>query len=93
MTARKQALALLGESLQEWQTGEGEPLHIDRAIRHRVWITMGGPTAYIDIFTSETGDPLYGDLGSTYSGDRVSGELSEEEVEALAELFALGVNQ
>jgi hypothetical protein len=90
MTALGDAVELFEESVKEWQSGEGEPLCIDKATRHRIWITMGGPSAYVDVFTGDTGDVISGVMVSTYSGDPVKVDLSEDEVERVAGLFAIG---
>ena len=89
MTALGDAVELFEESVKEWQTGEDEPLCIDRSTRHRVWITMGGPAAYVDIFTAD-GGVISGAMVSTYSGDRATYILSDEECEEVAELLHLG---
>jgi hypothetical protein len=90
MTAYKDAVDLFDETVMEWETGQGEPLCIDKATRHRIWITMGGPSAYVDVFTGDTGDVVSGVMVSTYSGDPVRMDLSEDEVERVAGLFAIG---
>jgi len=89
MTALGDAVSLFEESVREWRTGEDEPLSIDRSVRHRVWITMGGPAAYIDLFTWD-GEVISGAMVSTYSGDPVTYILSDEECEEVAELLHLG---
>ena len=90
MNAYKDAVDFLDETVKEWETGEGEPLCIDKATRHRIWITFGGPSAYVDVFTGDTGDVLFGVMVSTYSGDEVRVDLSEDEVDRVAGLFAIG---
>jgi hypothetical protein len=90
MTPYKDAVDFFDETVTEWETGEGEPLCIDKATRHRIWITMGGPSAYVDVITGDTGDVISGVMVSTYSGDPVRMDLSEDEVERVAGLFAIG---
>jgi hypothetical protein len=50
---------------------------------------MGGPAAYIDLFTWD-GEVISGAMVSTYSGDPVTYILSDEECEEVAELLHLG---
>lgn len=82
------AVNLFDESLREWESDGGEPLCIDKATRHRIWITFGGPSAYVDIFTND-GEVLGGTMSSTYTGDLVTVNLRDEESERVAQLFGL----
>lgn len=91
-TPRRQALAFLANQLEEWreeaQDSDGygaQALSIDRRIVSRIWITFGGPSAFID-YDHATGSA---ELFSTYSGEPVTVELTPEEAQEVEELFQL----
>lgn len=73
------------EDRAEYGDGGAQPLTIDQHVISRVWVTFGGPNAYVD-YNHRTGT---GKFYSTYYGDGDAVELTREECEDVAQLFAL----
>ena len=79
---RSEAIELLSSTLEEWREGADDgagPLSVDRRSISRIWITYGGPTAFID-YCHNTGSA---ELYSTYGSGPVTIELSPDEVSEL----------
>ena len=91
-TPRQQALAFLANQLEEWREEAQDPdgcgpeaLSVDQRVVSRIWITFGGPSAFIDYDHARGRAELF----STYSGEPVTVELTPEEAQEVEELFQL----
>lgn len=91
-TPRQEALSFLSNRLKEWreeaQDADGygpEALSVDQRVVSRIWITYGGPNAFIDYDHATASAELF----STYSGEPVTVELTGEEAREVEELFQL----
>lgn len=91
-TPRQEALGFLTRRLEEWREeahnpdGYGpEALSVDQRVVSRIWITFGGPNAFIDYDHRDGSAELF----STYSGEPVTVELTPEEAQEVEELFQL----
>ena len=74
-----------GDAVAEYGQDGPQPLTIDRHVISRIWVTFGGPNAYVD-YNHRTGT---GKFFSTYYGDGETVELTREECGDVAQLFAL----
>ena len=74
-----------GDAVAEHGQDGPDALSIDHSVISRIWVTFGGPSAYID-YNHRTGT---GKFHSTYYGDGETVELNREECEDVAQLFAL----
>ena len=73
------------EDRAEYGEDGAQPLSIDHSVVSRIWVTFGGPSAYID-YNHRTGAA---EFFSSYYGDGEAVSLSREEREAIEQLFAL----
>ena len=74
-----------GDAVAEHGQDGAQPLTIDQHVISRIWVTFGGPNAYVD-YNHRTGT---GKFYSTYYGNGETVELTREECEDVAQLFAL----
>jgi hypothetical protein len=83
----------------ESQEGSGRGiLSVDKSTRQRVWLTFGGPTAYLDVFTDEQGEVISAEYFTTYPGYADPGQrggqtvrLTVEGAEEVADLLAITI--
>jgi hypothetical protein len=73
-------------------------LSIDKSTRHRVWLTFGGPSAFLDVFTDEAGEVTSAEYFTTYPGYADPGQrggqtvrLTPEGAEEVAELLRITI--
>ena len=74
-----------GEAVAEYGQDGPDALSADQRVISRIAITVGGPSAFID-YDHSTGT---GTFYSSYYGDGNTVELTREECEDVAQLFAL----